>query len=237
MLFIFNPWAKQLLVLLSAVSGSAFTEDPGRCLAFSLQLLLALALELELADGESFPSVQHWCMLLRRWQGCDSCPRSDEAPSLVAAELCSAVSEPNIPCAKRCCGASLSLAAGGHRGPLGWLPCLGWPGAPHRGRMGSPAPLCYRWSEGHSGGLRLLQGCWGSCSVWLFAGASIWGWSGCGVCRVQRGSTCLSGLPGASALLVMLRVPSACSVLWRREGGCLGPRKHPDLTGLCAWLI
>lgn len=59
MLFIFNPRAQQLLVLLRAVSGSSFTGDPRSCLAFSLQLLLALALELELADGGSFPSVQH----------------------------------------------------------------------------------------------------------------------------------------------------------------------------------
>lgn len=76
------------------------------------------------------------------------CPGSDEAPLMIAVELTIAVSEADAPPAVRCCGVSLALAAGERRDPrgplasLGWVPCLGWPGAPPKGWvLQQPQPL------------------------------------------------------------------------------------------------
>lgn len=101
-----------------------------------------LALELELVGLGSFPLVQH--MSLRRSQGCDSlsrlswgsvndCSRANDGCTWVRRSPSRAMlqGEPG----PRCWGAWGALAS------LGWVGCLGWPGASPKGGFSSnPSP-------------------------------------------------------------------------------------------------
>lgn len=146
-------------------------------------------------------------MLLRRWQGCDSCPGSDEPPSLVAAELCGTVWAQHSPCwavlwgePGPCCweaqGSQGTPGLGGLQHPIGAGWVLLW-----------PQPLCASvWSTRHGDGLRLprelqcLLGCLQGLTTSIRA-----------MVRVLRLHSTGGALPASVACLV-LRCCWCCSV-------------------------
>lgn len=158
---------------------------------------------------------------------------------MAAAELRMAVPGPGAPPAGRCRGVSLALAAGEP-----WPAWAEWPGAsPKEGFSSDPQPL-------HAAALRLIRdGAWvlevlgparpllpAAAFAWPFAGAC--GRSRCCVWGAQGSSAGPSGLGGTSATAGDAQHPQGL-LRFAGQGAedCLGPRKHPDLRGLCLRLI